>query len=220
MRDGRGAGSEGTRRDEEGVIRRNEATRACCDGSSDQTCRRRHAKARMCSKRLLPRLHGRPSSRGRAVGVPAATCYMLHGRRRGRQGGTGTGSRAPRTIGRDHPGREGMQTIRWQLVTPYTYLPYVCMYVWMDVCMYVHRYLDTCLCMVYTTRPRHTNCRNRQQNRRRTTTLGRAGARDRRTEVGEGGGGGGRRAGGQAGVLFANPPVRCDKAAAPHGPSM
>lgn len=58
------------------------------------------------------RLHGRPSSRGRAGGVPAATCYM---------GGMGdpTGSRAPLSIARGHPSRMEMQTIRWQLVYEY-----------------------------------------------------------------------------------------------------
>lgn len=59
------------------------------------------------------RLHGRPSSRGRAGGVPAATCYMG-------DMGDPTGSRAPRSEARGHPGPEGMQTIRWQLVRPTT----------------------------------------------------------------------------------------------------
>lgn len=62
------------------------------------------------------RLHGRPSSRGRAGGVPAATCYM-------RDMGDPTGSRAPRSAARGHPRREEMQTIRWQLVHPDKYLP-------------------------------------------------------------------------------------------------
>lgn len=55
------------------------------------------------------RLHGRPSSRGRAGGVPAATCYMG-------DMGDPTGSRAPRSTARGHPSRKEMQTIRWQLV--------------------------------------------------------------------------------------------------------
>lgn len=55
------------------------------------------------------RLHGRPSSRGRPGGVPAATCYMG-------DMGDPTGSRAPRSIARGHPSRKEMQTIRWQLV--------------------------------------------------------------------------------------------------------
>lgn len=61
------------------------------------------------------RLHGRPSSRGRAGGVPAATCYMG-------DMGDPTGSRAPRRAARGHPSREEMQTIRWQLVHPDKYL--------------------------------------------------------------------------------------------------